>query len=64
MTGVGRDPAYTKVSCLAAQLDRQFSGNEYRGLVGRTRPFAEVQWLEERTATARQAMSCSREQAF
>jgi 2Fe-2S iron-sulfur cluster binding domain len=27
---------------MAAQLDRQVSGNEFRGLVGRTRPVADL----------------------
>jgi hypothetical protein len=33
----GRDPVWTNVSCMAAQFDRQVSGNEFRSLVGRRR---------------------------
>lgn len=45
-TAQGRDPVLTNVSCMAAQLDRQVSGNEFRGLVGRTRPIAVIRVAE------------------
>jgi hypothetical protein len=38
MSAQGRDRVQTNVSCMAAQLDRQVSGNEFSGLVGWTRP--------------------------
>ena len=34
----GRDPVLTNVSFIAAQFDRQVSGNEFSALVGWTRP--------------------------
>lgn len=37
------------VSCMAAHLDRQVSGNEFSGLVGRTRPVADDRLLEKQT---------------
>jgi len=38
------------VGCMAAQLDWQVSGNEFRGLVGRTRPQSDTRTPELRSA--------------
>jgi hypothetical protein len=40
MSLMGREPVFTNVGFMAAQLDRQVSGTEFSGLVGRTRPIA------------------------
>jgi len=42
LTAIGRDPAETNVGYMADQLDRQVSGNEFSGLVDRTRPIGDI----------------------
>jgi hypothetical protein len=42
MPAHGRDPVYTIVSCIAVQLDRQVSGDEFGGLAVKPRPFSDL----------------------